>query len=144
MNVIANDAPDDRVRNPIARVVTICLILSYSIGVVSAQPTEYVKCTATLKEYVPDYRWSEEIDDVIFHIRSPLATFSIVSPERFSGRRIRVLFAGNGFEQIFPGPNEKVRGIYEFEVPGDYFDGPDGQVIRENSVLALTRISDRE
>jgi hypothetical protein len=115
------------------------LALSVFIGSATAQPKETVECEAKLIEYQARYRWTEWDENGELSFVAPLATFLIEAPNEFVGRTVRVVFLTSEFQQVLPESADATGARYELELPADYFDGKDGLIIRDDSILSIER-----
>ena len=129
---------------PHSRVGTLAFALLVLASKAFAQQAASVECEAILIEYQDKYWWTEQYEDRIDEYISQFATFEIQTPIEFSGRRVRIIFLGSEFDGLLPESNGATGERYEIELPAEYFDGPDGRVIRDSSVLSFERSERQE
>ena len=89
-----------------------------------------IVCEVELTAYLTDQPYHEEIDGSYYDFRVPVATFSVVSPSEFEGRRIRVVFLSTDHDDVLTELKHGVGGRFILRLPMDYFGYSDGTTIK--------------
>lgn len=117
-----------------------CLALLVPLGVgVTASEESRVECEVKLTDYLPNAPYYEELDGVHSDFRAPEAIFSVESPSKFEGRRIRVIFLSSKYDGVLAELINGIGGDFILKLPTDYFDYPDGTVIKSYLIHEISR-----
>jgi hypothetical protein len=108
-----------------------------NIVVCEAELTEYLT-DQPYTEFLTDQAYLEEIDGSYEDFVAPIATFAVVSPSEFDGRRIRVVFVSTDHVNILSDLKHGVGGRFVLRIPMDYFDYSDGTTIKAHQVESIS------
>ena len=115
-----------------------CLLLT-AVLVLPAYASDdgMIDCVVVLTEYLTDQPFHEEFDGEHMHYRLPIATFVVVDHADLDGRQIRIAFFRGEYDEIFAASDRGVGRQFVLRLPLDYFDYPDGTLIRDMSVEGI-------
>ena len=123
------------------------MILLLPVAEAFASDDNVVVCEAELTEYLTDQPYTEYLTDQRYHEETdgsyddfvvPIATFAVVSPSEFDGRRIRVFFVSTDHADVLSDLKHGVSSRFVLRVPMDYFDYSDGTTIMGHQIESIS------
>jgi hypothetical protein len=116
----------------------LALLVSFS-GDAFASESSITTCEVRLIEYVEDSLYSEELDGEYLDFLAPEATFAVISPSKFEGRRIRVIFLSSKHVGVLAELGNGIGDGFTLKVPTEYFGYPDSVVIKSYLIGIISR-----